>query len=115
MRNSAQWQVRPGIPAIAAVYAVLQQAAIQRQPLVPLPLLDNKGKLPAGNDPRYIFKEPKKIVSYKIDPETGFLSSSEEGLDEIFIDGNIPEASPDSLSYNFYPTAWGMHDATELY
>ena len=45
MRNSAQWQVRPGIPAIAAVYAVLQQAAIQRQPLVPLPLLDNKGKL----------------------------------------------------------------------
>lgn len=77
--------------------------------------LDNKGKLPAGNDSRYIFKEPKKIVSYKIDPETGFLSSSEEGLDEIFIDGNIPEASPDSLSYNFYPTAWGMHDATELY
>lgn len=77
--------------------------------------LDNKGRLPSANDPRYIFKEPKNIVRYNINPETGFLTSGEGGIEEVFIEGNIPPASADSVSYNFHPTSWGMSDPKELF
>lgn len=77
--------------------------------------LDNKGRLPSANDPRYIFKEPKNMVRYNINPETGFLTSGEGGIEEVFIEGNIPPASADSVSYNFHPTSWGMSDPKELH
>lgn len=76
--------------------------------------LDNKGRLPAGNDSRYNFAIPDKIVVRKINPTSGFLAS-DEGIDEYFIEDNVAPARSDSLSYNFYPTAWGMNDAKELY
>ncbi len=75
--------------------------------------LDNKGKTPRSDDSRYAFVKPDKIVSYKINPKTGFLASS-GGIDEYFIEGSIPPAMADTLQFNFYPTRWGYNDTLEL-
>ena len=76
--------------------------------------LDNKGRTPAADDPRYAFKVPKGVVRYKINPSTGFLSSTDEGMDEYFLEDNIPPAVSDTLSFNFYPTRWGYNDSLDL-
>ncbi|MDD3536364.1 MAG: PBP1A family penicillin-binding protein [Candidatus Cloacimonetes bacterium] len=73
--------------------------------------LDNRGKLPSGGDPRYTFKIPEGIVSRKINPSTGFLAAGDSGMDEYFIENNIPPAVSDTLRFNFYPTRWGYNDA----
>ncbi|MBP7116995.1 MAG: PBP1A family penicillin-binding protein [Candidatus Cloacimonetes bacterium] len=75
--------------------------------------LDNKGKLPAADDPRYTFSVPDGVVSRKINSSTGFLSNG-EGMDEYFLEDNIPPAMSDTLRFNFYPTRWGYNDAQEL-
>ncbi len=75
--------------------------------------LDNKGKLPAADDPRFTFSVPEGVVSRKINSSTGFLSNS-EGMDEYFLEDNIPPAMSDTLRFNFYPTRWGYNDAQEL-
>ncbi len=76
--------------------------------------LDNKGRLPGANDPRYSFKVPSGVISRKINPNTGFLSNTDEGLDEYFLEDNIPPAVSDTLSFNFYPTRWGYNDNLDL-
>lgn len=76
--------------------------------------LDNKGKLPASSDPRYSFTVPDKVVSRKINPSSGFLSPNDSGLDEYFLQDNIPPALQDTLRFNFYPTRWGYNDSLEL-
>jgi penicillin-binding protein 1A len=75
--------------------------------------LDNKGKLPAADDPRFTFSVPEGVVSRKINSSTGFLSNG-EGMDEYFLEDNIPPAMSDTLRFNFYPTRWGYNDAQEL-
>lgn len=75
--------------------------------------LDNKGKLPAADDPRFSFSVPDGVVSRKINSSTGFLSNG-EGMDEYFLEDNIPPAMSDTLRFNFYPTRWGYNDAQEL-
>lgn len=75
--------------------------------------LDNKGKTPKNDDPRYTFSKPAKIVSHKINARSGFLSS-DGGVDEYFIEGNVPPAMSDTLQFNFYPTRWGYNDSLEL-
>ncbi|HPI24979.1 MAG TPA: PBP1A family penicillin-binding protein [Candidatus Cloacimonadota bacterium] len=75
--------------------------------------LDNKGKLPAADDPRFTFSVPDGVVSRKINSSTGFLSNG-EGMDEYFLEDNIPPAMSDTLRFNFYPTRWGYNDAQEL-
>lgn len=75
--------------------------------------LDNKGKLPSAADPRYSFSVPEGVVSRKINSSSGFLSSS-DGLDEYFLEDNIPPAMSDTLRFNFYPTRWGYNDALDL-
>lgn len=71
-------------------------------------LLENKGRYPAANDPRYSFSEPPNIVHVPINPVTGFYS--EKGIDEVFISGTEPRVKSDSLVYNFYPTRYRYYD-----
>lgn len=75
--------------------------------------LDNKGKLPPASDSRYSFTVPEKIVSRKINPSSGFITSG-DGLDEYFLEDNVPPAMADTLRFNFYPTRWGYNDNLEL-
>ncbi len=75
--------------------------------------LDNNGRTPRSDDPRYSFVKPDNIVSKKINPNTGFLAA-DGGMDEYFIDGFTPPAVSDTLQFNFYPTRWGYNDALEL-
>lgn len=75
--------------------------------------LDNRGKTPPADDPRYAFEKPDKIETHQINPQTGFLSH-EGGIDEYFIEGNVPPALDDTLQFNFYPTRWGYNDTLEL-
>ncbi len=72
-------------------------------------LLENKGRYPAADDPRYTFTEPPNIVHIPINPVTGYYS--ENGIDEIFIQGTEPTAGADSLIYNFYPSRYRYHDS----
>jgi penicillin-binding protein 1A len=76
--------------------------------------LDNKGRLPSASDPRYSFTVPDNVVSRKINPSSGFISSDDNGIDEYFLEDNIPPALQDTLRFNFYPTRWGYNDALEL-
>ncbi|NLN34973.1 MAG: PBP1A family penicillin-binding protein [Candidatus Cloacimonetes bacterium] len=75
--------------------------------------LDNNGRIPRSDDSRYSFKKPDKIVSFKINPSSGFLAS-DGGIDEYFIEGNVPPAMNDTLQFNFYPTRWGYNDSLEI-
>lgn len=75
--------------------------------------LDNKGRTPSADDSRYNFKIPDKIVKKRISPVTGF-TVEEGGIEEVFIEDNIPPAVADTLQYNFYPTSWGYNDELEL-
>jgi len=63
---------------------------------------ENKGRFPKSDDPRYSFVVPDRIVKRTINPKTGFLS--ENGIEEYFIEDNIPPARSDTISYNYYPT-----------
>ncbi|MCB5270216.1 MAG: PBP1A family penicillin-binding protein [Candidatus Cloacimonetes bacterium] len=75
--------------------------------------LDNGGRLPGSDNPRYSFKRPEGIVTRMINPRTGFLASS-GGIEEYFIEDNIPPAMSDTLQFNFYPTRWGFNDELEM-
>jgi penicillin-binding protein 1A len=75
--------------------------------------LDNKGRTPKADDPRYGFVVPEKIVKKRINPVTGFLVEN-GGIEEVFIEDNIPPAVSDTLQYNFYPTSWGYNDEFEI-
>ncbi len=74
--------------------------------------LDNKGRTPKSDDPRYNFEVPKKIVKQRINSISGF-AVEEDGIEEVFIEGNLPPAVADTLQYNFYPTRWGYQDQFE--
>jgi len=73
---------------------------------------DNKGHLPRTDDPRYSFDVPEGIVTRTINPTSGFVSS--KGIEEVFIENNIPPALEDTLRFNFYPTRWGYRDELEM-
>lgn len=75
--------------------------------------LDSGGKLPGSDNSRYVFKRPEGIVTRMINPRTGFLTG-QGGIEEYFIEDNIPPAMADTLKFNFYPTRWGFNDALEL-
>ncbi|MCB5262356.1 MAG: PBP1A family penicillin-binding protein [Candidatus Cloacimonetes bacterium] len=75
--------------------------------------LDNNGKLPGSDSPRYNFTRPEGIVTRTINPRTGFVTDR-SGIEEYFIEDNIPPALSDTLQFNFYPTRWGFHDELEL-
>ncbi len=74
--------------------------------------IDNKGRTPRTDDPRYSFSMPEGIVKRTINPSSGFLSAS--GIEEFFIEDNVPPALEDTLRFNFYPTRWGYRDELEL-
>lgn len=74
--------------------------------------LDNHGRTPSANDPRYSLTEPGGIVHQNINSRTGFATNY-GGFPEVFIEGNVPPAVADSLQYNFYPTSWGYQDRYE--
>ncbi|MDI3503270.1 MAG: penicillin-binding protein [Candidatus Cloacimonadota bacterium] len=76
-------------------------------------LLDNSGKFPDTDDPRYVFDRPDDIVTRLINPKTGFVTE-ENGIEEFFIKDNIPPIVADTLQFNFYPTRWGFNDDLEL-
>jgi membrane carboxypeptidase/penicillin-binding protein len=69
---------------------------------------DNKGRLPKSDDPRYSFEVPEHIVTRTINPKTGFVS--ETGIEEYFIEDNVPPARSDTLSYNYHSTRVGNHN-----
>lgn len=73
--------------------------------------LQNKGRLPRTDDPRYSFNVPDGIVTRTINPSSGFVSSS--GIEEVFIESNVPPTTEDTLRFNFYPTRWGYRDELE--
>lgn len=73
--------------------------------------LQNKGRLPRSDDPRYSFTMPSGIVKRTINPTTGFASAS--GIEEYFIENNVPPVVSDTLRFNFYPTRWGYRDELE--
>ncbi|MDY0152585.1 MAG: PBP1A family penicillin-binding protein [Candidatus Cloacimonas sp.] len=73
--------------------------------------LQNKGRLPRTDDPRYGFSMPEGIVTRTINPTSGFASSS--GIEEVFIESNVPPVVEDTLRFNFYPTRWGYRDELE--
>ena len=68
--------------------------------------IDNNGRYPAIDDSRYKFNVPPKVVKRHINPRTGFTIPI-GGIEEYFIEDNIPPMVADSLGYNFYPTQWG--------
>lgn len=74
--------------------------------------LDNNGRYPSIEDKRYLFNVPDKIVKRFISPRTGFTVSS-GGIEEVFIENNIPPAVQDTLQFNFSPTRWGYQDRME--
>ncbi|MBM4398985.1 MAG: PBP1A family penicillin-binding protein [Candidatus Cloacimonetes bacterium] len=71
-------------------------------------VLDNRGRLPAAEDPRYVFDVPENIIHRTINPVTGYLA--EEGIDEVFIQGTEPMVYSDSLIYNFRPSRYRIKD-----
>ncbi|MCB5246594.1 MAG: PBP1A family penicillin-binding protein [Candidatus Cloacimonetes bacterium] len=73
--------------------------------------IDNNGRTPSANDSRYSFVEPPRIVHLNINPYTGFVVRS-GGIPEVFIEGNEPVVSSDSLSLNF-PPSFGFQDQFE--
>jgi len=75
-------------------------------------VLDNKGRAPRVDDPRFEFSVPANITKATINQRTGFVSS--HGIDEIFIEGTIPPAVSDTLKFNFYPTRWGFNDSMDI-
>ena len=89
----------------AAISASASCAPIWGQIMTKAIRIDNKGRTPRNDDPRYSFVVPDRIVKRTINPKTGFLSDT--GIEEYFIEDNIPSARSDTLSYNFYPTRWG--------
>ncbi len=89
----------------AAISASASWAPIWGQIMTKAIRIDNKGRTPRNDDPRYSFVVPDRIVKRTINPKTGFLSDT--GIEEYFIEDNIPSARSDTLSYNFYPTRWG--------
>ncbi len=76
-------------------------------------ILDNKGKLPRTDDPRYGFEKPSGITEALINPKTGFQTRY-GGITEYFIDGTVPPIVDDTLKYNFHPTRWGFSDQAVL-
>ena len=76
--------------------------------------LDNHGRTPSSDDPRYSFSMPAKIVTQQINPRTGFAVPS-GGITEYFIEGTVPSSASDSLNYNFTPTGYGFQDQFEQY
>jgi penicillin-binding protein 1A len=68
----------------------------------------NKGRTPRVDDPRYCFTMPSGIVKQTINPTSGFASSG--GIEEYFIENNVPPTVADTLRFNFYPTRWGYRD-----
>nr|MDK2851041.1 penicillin-binding protein [Candidatus Cloacimonadota bacterium] len=75
--------------------------------------LDNGGKIPRADDQRYSFDRPDKIVTRMIHPRTGFQTES-GGIEEVFIEDNVPPVMADTLHFNFYPTRWGYNDELEF-
>ncbi len=73
--------------------------------------LQNKGRTPRIDDPRYSFAMPSGITKRTINPTSGFVSDS--GIEEYFIENNVPPAVADTLRFNFYPTRWGYRDELE--
>ncbi len=73
--------------------------------------IENNGRTPSANDSRYAFVEPPRIVHRNINPVTGFVVRG-GGISEIFIEGNEPVVSRDSLSMN-YPPGFGFQDQFE--
>ncbi|HPN40598.1 MAG: PBP1A family penicillin-binding protein [Candidatus Cloacimonetes bacterium] len=74
--------------------------------------IDNNGRYPKADDPRYAFNVPERIVKRSINPYTGFTTNG-GGIEEVFIEDNIPPAVADTLQFNFYPTRWGYNDRLE--
>lgn len=72
-------------------------------------ILDNNGRVPRMDDPRYAFEKPDGIVEASIHPKTGFQTLF-GGISEIFIDGTVPSVVVDTTQYNFLPTRWGFND-----
>lgn len=73
--------------------------------------LQNKGRTPRMDDPRYSFTMPSGITKRTINPTSGFVSDG--GIEEYFIENNVPPAVADTLKFNFYPTRWGYRDELE--
>jgi penicillin-binding protein 1A len=61
--------------------------------------LDNRGRTPSEDDPRYNFAVPVGIIHQGINPRTGF-SVEQGGLDEVFIEGTVPPVGRDTLQFN---------------
>ncbi|MBP9038653.1 MAG: penicillin-binding protein 1A, partial [Candidatus Syntrophosphaera sp.] len=74
--------------------------------------IDNKGRTPKANDPRYSFTVPPRIVQLNIDPYTGLVVSS-GGIPEVFIEDNIPSRAPDSLRYGRAPSGPSFKEELE--
>jgi len=95
----------------AAISASAVCAPIWGQIMTKAIRLQNKGRTPRIDDPRYSFAMPPGIVKATINPTTGFRSS--RGIEEYFIEDNVPPEVKDTLSFNFYPTRWGYRDELE--
>lgn len=95
----------------AAISASAVCAPIWGQIMTKAIRLQNKGRMPRLDDSRYSFSMPAGIVKATINPTTGFRSAS--GIEEYFIEGNVPPEIQDTLSFNFHPTRWGYRDELE--
>lgn len=73
--------------------------------------VENNGRSPAPNDSRYAFVEPPRIVHLNINPATGLVVRA-GGIPEIFIEGNEPSVSRDSLIFS-YPVDEGYQDQVD--
>jgi len=76
-------------------------------------ILDNKGRTPQADDPRYGFEKPDGIVEATVNSRTGFQTRY-GGVTEYFIDGTVPPLVEDTLQFNFHPTRWGYNDQAIL-
>lgn len=102
-----------GFDSNAAISASAVCAPIWGKIMTKAIRLDNHGRTPRADDPRYSFTVPSSIVKRNINASSGFLATH-DGLEEVFIEGSIPPAMEDTLRFNFYPTRWGYNDQLEL-
>ncbi len=94
--------LKAGSALAASVWGPIMTKAIR---------IDNNGRNPKANDSRYSFVEPPRISHLRVNPYTGFVVRG-GGISEIFIEGNEPVISRDSMSVNYSP-GYGFQDQFE--
>ncbi|MFO7896411.1 MAG: PBP1A family penicillin-binding protein [Candidatus Cloacimonadales bacterium] len=108
--NSKLGSGQSGATAALPAWPYIMKKAIE----LDSPLAANGRPIIDGSE--YNFIKPEGIITERISQNTGLLPkySYEETLDEIFINGTQPTPLSDSLSYNFYPTAYRVNEQDSL-